>query len=140
MEKLAPPDLPGWPGIAPSLRAVAVGPIIARMACPGLERTTRRRLAECSALGKLPGTDFETMGPMRPCHASDAPVVPRGVIERHLFDRAMGLFGLQRTVTPYGPDQTLFSRAGRLLQPEGPARTLQGQVHRRPAARTGAGA
>ena len=108
MERLALPDLPERPGIAPSLRAAAVGSIIARMACPGSERATRRWPAERSALGELPGTDFETMGPMRPYRASDAPVAHREVIERHLFDRAMGLFGLQRTVTPYDLTNTCF--------------------------------
>ena len=100
-EKLALPDLLERPGIAPSLRTAAVGSIISRMACPGSERATRRRLAERSALGELPGTDLQTMGPMRPYRASDALMAHRGAIERHLFDLAMGLFGLQRTVTLY---------------------------------------
>ena len=95
-------------GIAPSLRIAAIGSIIARMACPGSERTTRRWLAERSALGELLGTDFETMGPMRLYRASDALMAHRGAIERHLFDRAMGLFGLQRTVTLYDLTNTYF--------------------------------
>ena len=108
MEKPALPDLLERPGIAPSLRTAAIGSIIARMACPGSERATRRRLAERSALGELPGADFETMGPMRPYRASDALMAHRGAIERHLFDHAMGLFGLQRTVTPYDLTNTCF--------------------------------
>ena len=108
MERLALPDLLERLGIAPSLRAAAVGSIIARMACPGSERATRRWLAERSALGELPGADFETMGPMRLYRASDALMAHREVIERHLFDRAMGLFGLQRTVTLYDLTNTCF--------------------------------
>ena len=63
MEKLALPALLERLGIGPSLRAAAVGLIIARMACPGSECATRRWLGERSALGELLGTDFETMGP-----------------------------------------------------------------------------
>ena len=54
------PDLPERLCIAPPLRAAAVGWIIARMAYPGSECAARHRLAERSALGELPGTDFET--------------------------------------------------------------------------------
>ena len=107
MEKPAQPDLPGRLGIGPSLRTAAVGPIIARMARPGSERAVRCRFGERSALGELPGADFETMGPMRLHRASDALMAHREVIGRHLFDRAMGLFGLQRTVTPYDPPDPL---------------------------------
>ena len=60
MGKPALPDLPERLCIAPPLRAAAVGSIIARMAYPGSECAARRRLAERSALGELPGTDFET--------------------------------------------------------------------------------
>ena len=106
--KLALPDLFERLGIGPSLRTAAVGSIVARMARPGSERATRRRLGERSALGELLGTDFETMGPMRLHRASDALMAHREAIERHLFDRAMGLFGLQRTVTLYDLTNTYF--------------------------------
>ena len=51
----------------------------------------------------------------------------REVIGRRLFDRATGLFALQRTVTPYDPANTYFEGGAAA---EGPARTLQGQAHR----------
>ena len=117
MEKLALPDLLERLGIGPSLRAAAVGLIIARMACPGSEHATRRWLGERSALGELLGTDFETMGPMRLYRASDALMAHRGAIERHLFDRATELFGLQRTVTLYDLTSTC-SESGAGLQPK----------------------
>ena len=78
------------------------------MACPGSEHATRRRLAERNSLGELPGTDFETMGPMRVHRASDALMAHREVIEHHLFDHAMGLFDLRRTVTPSDLTNTYF--------------------------------
>ena len=87
-------------GIGASLRAAAIGSIIARMARPGSERATRRWLRERSALGELLEVDFETMGPMQLYRASDALMAHREAIERHLFDRAMGLFDLHPTVTP----------------------------------------
>ena len=87
--------------IGASLRAAATGSIIARMARPGSERATRRWLGERSALGELLEVDFETMGPMQLYRASDALMAHREAIERHLFDRAMGLFDLHPTVTLY---------------------------------------
>ena len=52
-------------GIGASLRAAAVGSIVARMAQPGSERAARRWLGERSALGELLGVDFQTLGPMQ---------------------------------------------------------------------------
>ena len=95
-------------GIGASLRAAAIGSIIARMARPGSERATRRWLRERSALGELLEVDFETMGPMQLYRASDALMAHREAIERHLFDRAMGLFDLHPTVTLYDLTNTFF--------------------------------
>ena len=83
-------------GIGASLRAAAVGSIIARMAQPGSERAARRWLGERSALGELLGVDFQTLGPMQLYRASDALMTHREAIEEHLFDRAMGLFDLHQ--------------------------------------------
>ena len=103
-------------GIGASLRAAAIGSIIARMAKPGSERATRRWLGERSALGELLGVDFETMGPMRLYRACDALMAHREAIEHHLFDRAMDLFDLHPTVTLYDLTNTYFEgEAG--LQP-----------------------
>ena len=97
-------------GISASLRDAAIGSIIARMARPSSERATRRWLSERSALGELLGVDFETMGPMRLYRASDALMAHREAIEHHLFDRAMGLFDLQATVTLYVVSVNCFCR------------------------------
>ena len=103
-------------GIGASLRAAAVGSVIARMARPGSERAARRWLGERSALGELLGVDFATMGPMRLYRASDALMAHREAIERRLFDRAMDLFDLHPTVTLYDLTNTYFEgEAG--LQP-----------------------
>ena len=95
-------------GIGASLRAAAIGSIIARMARPGSERATRRWLCERSALGELLEVDFETMGPMQLYRASDALMAHRAAIERHLFNQAMGLFDLHPTVTLYDLTNTFF--------------------------------
>ena len=95
-------------GIGTSLRAAAIGSIIARMARPGSERATRRWLGERSALGELLGVDFETMGPMQLYRASDALMAHREAIERHLFDQTLGLFDLHPTVTLYDLTNTFF--------------------------------
>ena len=86
-------------GIGASLRAAAIGSIIARMARPGSERATRRWLGERSALGELLEVDFETMGPMQLYRASDTLMAHREAIESPLFDHALGLFDLHRTIT-----------------------------------------
>ena len=95
-------------GIGPSLRAAAIGSIIARMARPGSERATRRWLAERSALDELLGVDFQTLEPMQLYRASDALMAHREAIEHHLFDRAMDLFDLHPTVTLYDLTNTYF--------------------------------
>ena len=95
-------------GTGASLRAAAIGSIIARMARPGSERATRRWLGERSALGELLEVDFQTMGPMQLYRASDALMAHREAIESHLFDQALGLFDLHPTVTLYDLTNTFF--------------------------------
>ena len=95
-------------GLSASLCAAAIGSVIARMARPGSERATRRWLGERSALGELLEVDFQTMGAMQLYRASDALMAHREAIERHLFDRAMGLFDLHPTVTLYDLTNTFF--------------------------------
>ena len=117
MNQLGLPAVLEHLGIGASLRAAALGSVIARMARPGSERATRRWLRERSALGELLGVDFATMGPMRLYRASDALMAHREAIERHLFDRAMDLFDLHPTVTLYDLTNTYFEgEAG--LQPK----------------------
>ena len=89
------------------------------------------------ALGALPSLDFETMGPMRPYSASDALMAHRQVIGCYLFDRAMGLFDLQRTVTPYDLADACCEGGAAA---EGSARTLQRRTQRLPTAHLGTGA
>ena len=108
-------------GLKPSLCAAAIGLIIARMACPGSERATRRWLSTRSALGELLGVDFATMGPMQLYRASDALMAHREAIEHHLFSRALDRFDLQPTVTLYDLTNTFF----------------EGVMHRQPKARHG---
>ncbi len=94
--------------LAPSLRDAAVGSIVARMAAPGSERTTRSWLAGSSSLGELIGADFEKMGPMQLYRASDALMEHRETVERHMFKRAMELFDLAPTITLYDLTNTYF--------------------------------
>ena len=100
-------------GIGASLRAAAIGSIIARMARPGSERAARRWLGERSALDELLGVDFQTLGPMQLYRASDALMAHREAIEHHLFDRAMDLFDLRPTVTLFDLTNTYFEGEAR---------------------------
>lgn len=101
-------------GIGPSLRAAAIGSIVARMARPGSERAARRWLGERSALGELLGVDFETLELMQLYRASDALMAHREAIEHHLFGRAMDLFDIHPTVTLYDLSNTYFEGEARL--------------------------
>ena len=108
LEQLGLPALLADLGVNGALRAAAAGVIVGRLAHPASERATHRWLQERSGLGELLGVDFETVGAMQLYRASDALVKHREAIETHLFDRAMGLFDLQPTVTLYDLTNTYF--------------------------------
>ena len=95
-------------GVNGALRAAAAGLIVGRLAHPASERETHRWLRQDSALGELLGVDYEAMGAMQLYRASDALMKHREVIEAHLFDRAMDLFGLSATVTLIDLTNTYF--------------------------------
>ena len=108
LEQLDLPALLTRLGVNGALRSAATGAIVGRLAAPASERATHRWLQERSGLGELLGVDFETVGAMQLYRASDALVKHREAIEAHLFDRAMGLFDLQPTVTLYDLTNTYF--------------------------------
>ena len=84
------------------------GALVGRLAQPASERATHRWLQARSGLGELLGVDFETVSAMQLYRASDALVKHREALEAHLFDRALGLFDLQPTVTLYDLTNTYF--------------------------------
>ena len=108
LEQLGLPALLTELGVNGTLRAAAAGAVVGRLAQPASERATHRWLQTRSGLGELLGVDFETVSPMQLYRASDALVKHREAIEAHLFDRAMGLFDLQPTVTLYDLTNTYF--------------------------------
>ena len=108
LEQLGLPALLADLGVNGALRTAAAGTIVGRLAQPASERATHRWLQTRSGLGELLGVDFETVSPMQLYRASDALVKHREAIEAHLFDRAMGLFDLQPTVTLYDLTNTYF--------------------------------
>ena len=108
LEQLGLPALLAELGVNGALRAAAAGVIVGRLAQPASERATHRWLQARSGLGELLGVDFETVGAMQLYRASDALVKHREAIEAHLFDRAMGLFDRQPTVTLYDLTNTYF--------------------------------
>ncbi len=108
LEQVGLPDLLTRLGVNGALRAAAAGVIVGRLAQPASERATHRWLHQRSGLGELLGIDFETVGAMQLYRASDALVKHREEIEAHLFERAMGLFDLQPTVTLYDLTNTYF--------------------------------
>ena len=108
LEQLDLPALLTRLGVNGALRSAATGAIVGRLAAPASERATHRWLQQRSGLGELLGVDFETVGAMQLYRASDVLVKHREAIEAHLFDRAMGLFDLQPTVTLYDLTNTCF--------------------------------
>ena len=108
LEQLGLPALLAALGVNGALRAAAAGTIVGRLASPASERATHRWLQERSGIGELLGVDFETVSAMQLYRASDALVKHRETIEAHLFERAMGLFDLQPTVTLYDLTNTYF--------------------------------
>ena len=108
LEQLGLPALLTELGVNGALRTAAAGAVVGRLAQPASERATHRWLQTRSGLGELLGVDFETVSPMQLYRASDALVKHREAIEAHLFDRAMGLFDLQPTVTLYDLTNTYF--------------------------------
>ena len=108
LDQLGLPALLADLGVNGALRAAAAGVIVGRLAHPASERATHHWLQERSGLGELLGVDFETVGAMQLYRASDALVKHREAIEAHLFDRAMGLFDLQPTVTLCDLTNTYF--------------------------------
>ena len=108
LDQVGLPDLLARLGVNGALRTAAAGVIVGRMAHPASERETHRWLQQRSGLGELLGVDFETVGAMQLYRASDQLVKHREAIETHLFDRALGLFDLQPTVTLYDLTNTYF--------------------------------
>ena len=108
LDQVGLPDLLARLGVNGALRTAAAGVIVGRMAHPASERETHRWLQQRSGLGELLGVDFETVGAMQLYRASDQLVKHRDAIETHLFDRALGLFDLQPTVTLYDLTNTYF--------------------------------
>ena len=108
LEQLGLPALLTELGVNGALRTAATGAVVGRLAQPASERATHRWLQQRSGLGELLGVDFETVSPMQLYRASDALVKHREAIEAHLFERAMGLFDLQPTVTLYDLTNTYF--------------------------------
>ena len=95
-------------GLSGPQRAAVVGSVVSRMAAPGSELASWHWLRERSGLGELLGRDFETMGLSALYRASDRLLRLREAIESRLFERAMGLFELEPTVTLYDLTNTYF--------------------------------
>ena len=108
LEQLQLPALLAELGVNGALRAAATGALVGRLAQPASERATHRWLQARSGLGELLGVDFETVSAMQLYRASDALGKHREAVEAHLFDRALGLFDLQPTVTLYDLTNTYF--------------------------------
>ena len=108
LEQVGLPALLAQLGVNGALRTAAAGAVVGRLTQPASERATHRWLQTRSGLGELLGVDFETVSAMQLYRASDALVKHRDAIEAHLFERAMGLFDLQPTVTLYDLTNTYF--------------------------------
>ena len=116
-EQLGLPDLLRELGLSGPQRQAALGLLVGRIAAPASELATWTWLRQRSALGELLGGDFETMGLSALYRANDRLLQHRKVLETKLFQRAMGLFGHQPTVTLVDLTNTYFEGQAK-LQPK----------------------
>ena len=116
-EQLGLPDLLRELGLSGPQRQAALGLLVGRIAAPASELATWTWLRQRSALGELLGGDFETMGLSALYRANDRLLQHRKVLETKLFQRAMGLFGHQPTVTLVDLTNTYFEGEAK-LQPK----------------------
>ena len=116
-EQLGLPDLLRELGLSGPPRQAALGLLVGRSAAPASELATWTWLRQRSALGELLGGDFETMGLSALYRANDRLLQHRKVLETKLFQRAMGLFGHQPTVTLVDLTNTYFEGEAK-LQPK----------------------
>ena len=103
-------------GLSGPQRQAALGLLVGRIAAPASELATWTWLRQ-RALGELLGGDFETMGLSALYRANDRLLQHRKVLETKLFQRAMGLFGHQPTVTLVDLTNTYFEGEAK-LQPK----------------------
>ena len=107
-DQLGLPGLLQQLGLSGPQRHAALGLLVGRVAAPASELATWTWLRERSGLGELLGGDFETMGLSALYRAGDRLLQHRKALETKLFQRAMGLFGQQPTVTLVDLTNTYF--------------------------------
>ncbi len=112
-DQLGLPDLLQQLGLSGPQRHAALGLLVGRVAAPASELATWTWLRERSGLGELLGGDFETMGLSALYRAGDRLLQHRKALETKLFQRAMGLFGQQPTVTLVDLTNTYFEGAAK---------------------------
>ena len=112
-DQLGLPGLLQQLGLSGPQRHAALGLLVGRVAAPASELATWTWLRERSGLGELLGGDFETMGLSALYRAGDRLLQHRKALETKLFQRAMGLFGQQPTVTLVDLTNTYFEGAAK---------------------------
>ena len=119
--QLGLPTLLAELGLSLPQRQAALALLVGRMARPASERATHIWLRERSGLGDLLDCDFETCSLSSLYRANDRLLRHRKALETQLFERALGLFGQQPTVTLVDLTNTYF----------------EGEAKRQPKARRG---
>ena len=112
-DQLGLPDLLQQLGLSGPQRHAALGLLVGRVAAPASELATWTWLRERSGLGELLGGDFETIGLSALYRAGDRLLQHRKALETKLFQRALGLFGQQPTVTLVDLTNTYFEGAAK---------------------------
>ena len=107
-DQLGLPGLLQQLGLSGPQRHAALGLLVGRIAAPASELATWTWLRERSGLGELLDCDFETMGLSALYRAGDRLLQHRKALETKLFQRVLGLFGQQPTVTLVDLTNTYF--------------------------------
>jgi transposase len=91
----------------------AIGNVVGRMLQPGSELSTHAWLQKHSALGDLLGFDYEKQGLSALYRAADLLWANHEVIETHLYQRHVALFGIEECITLYDLTNTFFEGTGK---------------------------
>jgi len=120
LQQLGVPALLKGLGFSVKATHAALGSIVGRMAKPASEHSTYDWLCDESGLEEFLGASFARMSRMQLYRASDQLMAHRQEIEDHIFQSAMMLFDLKRTVTLFDLTNTFF---------EGDVEQVQGAKH-----------
>lgn len=93
--------------------SAAIGTIAGRMIVPGSELATHYWLQNHTGLGELLDYNYEGISLSRIYYISDLLLKHKEALEKHLYEREVGLFNFEETITLYDLTNTYFEGSGK---------------------------